>query len=43
VGVPPALGSPETAEQAPPSQVLEDAAARLAAVHGSVKVAPRVD
>lgn len=35
--------TPFPGEQAPPSQVLEDAAARLTAVHGSVKVTPRVD
>ena len=35
--------TPFPSEQAPPPKVLEDAAARLATVHGSVKVAPRVD
>ena len=33
--------TPFLGEQAPPSKVLEDAAARLAAVHGLVKVTPR--
>jgi len=34
--------TPFPGEQAPPSKVLEDAAARLAAVHGLVRVTPRV-
>ena len=34
--------TPFPGEQAPQSKVLEDAAARLAAVHGSVRVTPRV-
>ena len=34
--------TPFPGEQAPPSKVLEDAAARLAVVHGLVKVTLRV-